>query len=122
MARNESQVFKATTLSKIFAEYLAIKYFWKRIHENDILNDSKCVLEKLGLLYGCWSLDKHLVYFYEGNYASGSSMAKLNKDAILNLCKVLKPDIVTVIDSLAPPDYVVNSVIARSDGDVSIHS
>lgn len=90
------------------------------IHETNPPRDSVPVLETLGLLFALWSLDKHLIYFYEGNYASGPSMTTLNKEGILQLCKVLKPDIVTVIDSLAPPDYVVNSVLGRSDGNVRI--
>lgn len=121
VARNDSQVYKASVLSKAFAEYLAIKYYWKRIHERgDVPNDSINALEMLGILFGLWSLDKHLVYFYEGNYTIDSTMVKLNKDAILYTCTVLKPDVVTIIDSLSPPDYVVNSVLARADGNVSI--
>lgn len=119
MARNKSQVYCAAVLSKAFAEYLAIKYYWKRIHENDVEANMVPVLEKLSLLYGLWSLDKHLIYFYQGNHAQTPLLAELTKEAILNMCHVLKPDIVTIIDALAPPDFVVNSVLGKSDGKVS---
>lgn len=79
------------------------------------------VLENLSLLYGLWSLDKHLIYFYQGNYARTPSMAQLTKESVLHMCHVLKPDIVTIIDALAPPDFVVNSVLGKSDGKLYQH-
>lgn len=42
------------------------------------------------------------------------------KDGILHLCDVLKPDFMGVIDAMAPPDYVVDSVLGRSDGKVGV--
>lgn len=76
------------------------------------------VLEKLGMMYGLWCLDKHLVFFYQGNFASGPALIKLIKDGVLYLCKTLKPDVIGVIDALAPPDFALNSVLGKADGKV----
>lgn len=71
-----------------------------------------------GALYGLSCLDKHLIYFYQGGYASGPSFSEDVKNMILKLCKDLKADSVSIIDGLAPNDYVVNSVLGKSDGQV----
>jgi acyl-CoA oxidase len=56
--------------------------------------------------------------FDTGGYASDSSLADLVKEGILQMCSQLKPEAVAVADSLAPPDFVLNSVIGKSDGKV----
>ncbi|PSN39168.1 Peroxisomal acyl-coenzyme A oxidase 3 [Blattella germanica] len=93
----------------------ALSYFWKKCNET-VDWSIKSVLVKLHLLYGLWGLDKHLTYFYLGGYAVGPSMAELVKEGILKLCDQLKPEAVAVVDALAPPDFVLNSVIGKSDG------
>lgn len=118
VARNNVQVYRASVLSKVYAEYTAIRYYWRRIHEIDVEDSLVPILEKLGILYGLWSLDKHLIFFYEGNFTSGPLLVQSIKEAILFLCAEMKPDIISVIDSLAPPDFVVNSILGKADGKV----
>ncbi|XP_028130693.1 peroxisomal acyl-coenzyme A oxidase 3 isoform X1 [Diabrotica virgifera virgifera] len=113
-ARNESQVYRAALLSKAYGEYTALSYFWEKVSKAD--KTLQAVLHNLGLLYGLSCLDKNLVYFYQGEYTRGPEFSQNIKEAILDLCKHLKPDALTVIDGLAPPDYVVHSVLATSDG------
>lgn len=117
-ARNNSQVFKAAVLSRVYAEFLAFSHFWQRTHTPDIDDSSKVVLEKLGYLYALTCLDKHLVYFYQGGFALSPAFASLIKDNIIYMGDVLKPDIIGVVDALAPPDYALNSVLGRADGKV----
>lgn len=45
-------------------------------------------------------------------------MAEFVKENILILCGELKPEAVTIADALAPPDFVLNSVLGMSDGKV----
>lgn len=45
-------------------------------------------------------------------------MADLVKQNILTLCAELKPEAVAIADALAPPDFVLNSVLGMSDGKV----
>jgi hypothetical protein len=56
--------------------------------------------------------------FDSGGYATDSSLADLVREGILQMCSQLKPEAVAVADSLAPPDFVLNSVIGKSDGKV----
>lgn len=46
-------------------------------------------------------------------------MAKDVKRGILEVCEELKPNILAIVDSLAPPDFVVNSILGNADGEVS---
>ena len=64
-------------------------------------------------------LEKHLVIFYQGGYFSGNGEpATLIRDTILELCRELKDEAVGLIDAIAPPDYVLNSILGCSTGNV----
>ena len=76
------------------------------------------VLTRLGLLYGLWSLDAHSSTLYEAGYYIGPEPNRLVRKAILQLCSDLKPDAVALVDAIAPPDFVLNSVLGRSDGNI----
>lgn len=45
-------------------------------------------------------------------------MGDLVQEACQFVCSKLKPDIVSVIDSIAHPDSVIKSILGRSDGKV----
>lgn len=52
---------------------------------------------------------------------SGSDPAFLIREAILSLCDEIKPDAVALADVIAPPDFVLNSAIGKSDGQVNTY-
>ncbi|KAH9629259.1 hypothetical protein HF086_008341 [Spodoptera exigua] len=103
-ARARSQVYKWRELTKSYAEYLAIIFFLESMDKKE--DGLKPVLHKLFCLYGLWSLDQHL----------GESLARLLREAILELCGDLKGEVVSIVDALAPTDFVLNSVLGKSDG------
>nr|XP_049695474.1 peroxisomal acyl-coenzyme A oxidase 3 isoform X1 [Helicoverpa armigera] len=115
-ARAKSQVYKWRDLTKTYAEYLAIIFFLESLDKKE--KSLQPVLNKLFCLYGLWSLDQHLVELYQGGYSQGESLARLLRDAILELCSELKGEIVSVVDALAPTDFVLNSVLGKSDGNL----
>lgn len=115
-ARNNAQVFRARTLSVVYAENNALTYFWRRCISQDLDSAIQTVMRKLHILYGLWCIEKHLTLFYQGGFASDSRLADLVKEGILQMCSQLKPEAVAVADSLAPPDFVLKSVIGKSDG------
>lgn len=117
-ARNKTQVYKCALISRAYSELVALKYFWMAADRLANNRELKTVLDKLGVLYGLSCLDQHLIYFYEGGYARDKSLAKMVKDGVLQMCTTLKPDIIGVVDALAPPDFVVNSVLGNADGEV----
>ncbi|KAF5278463.1 hypothetical protein FQA39_LY05952 [Lamprigera yunnana] len=116
IARNNSQVYKAAVLSRVYGEFVVFTYYWRRIHEADVKENLKSVLETIGLLYGLSNLDKHLVYLYQGRYDNGNLLAELVKDSILNLCEEVKQFAIPLVDALAPPDFILSSILGRSDG------
>lgn len=78
------------------------------------------VLLKLFALYALFSLDKyHLGTVYQGGILNGTDLTTLLQESILRLCSELKNDAVSLVDVLAPPDFVLNSVLGASDGQVS---
>ncbi|XP_075969978.1 peroxisomal acyl-coenzyme A oxidase 3 [Anticarsia gemmatalis] len=113
-ARAKSQVYKWKELTKVYAEYLVIMFSLESLDKKE--ESLKPVLTKLFCLYGLWSLDQHLVELYQGGYAQGESLARLVREAVLELCGALKHDVVSVVDALAPTDFVLNSVLGKSDG------
>jgi acyl-CoA oxidase len=76
-------------------------------------------LEKIYNIYAFWCLDKHLATFYQGTYASGPKFSDYIRTELLRNCAELKDAAVSIADALAPPDWVLNSVLGRSDGKVS---
>lgn len=45
-------------------------------------------------------------------------MSEYISEAILLLCSKLKDEAVSLVDALSPPDFILNSVLAQSDGKV----
>lgn len=80
----------------------------------------KRVLRNICTLYGLWSLEKHVPTLYQGEYLRGPEAVFLIQDSVLKLCGDLKDDAVSLIDVVAPPDFILNSVLGASDGKVNI--
>lgn len=116
LIRNQSQVYKARTLSLVFAEFLILTYFIKKC--KSCSPDVRPVLCKLFNLYGLWSLHKHLAVIYQGGYCEGPSFGEGLSEAVLRLCSELKPEVVSLTDAIAPPDFVLNSILGCSDGKI----
>ncbi|KAF4530544.1 hypothetical protein B566_EDAN016997 [Ephemera danica] len=117
-ARNDSQVFHARTLSLAYIEHFCMLYFWKQANAEGVDPELKPVMTKLCTLFGLWSVEKHLGTLYEGGFATGPAATQLIRKAILQLCSELKPDAVALADALAPPDFILNSALGKSDGEV----
>ncbi|CAL1271313.1 unnamed protein product [Larinioides sclopetarius] len=115
VARCNSQVYNCHTLSIAFYQLVALKRFSKLISEQDDPS-MKLILIKLGRLYGLWSIDKHLPILYAGGYISGNIPNDAIKENVINLCSVLKDQAVSLVDVFAPPDFILNSALGKSDG------
>ncbi|XP_050545709.1 peroxisomal acyl-coenzyme A oxidase 3-like isoform X3 [Daktulosphaira vitifoliae] len=116
--RNESQMFYARDLSIVFAEYLILKQFIETTSSTDLDDTHRIILHKLASLYGFWSIEKHLSLMYEGGYISGPLASMIIKESIIDLCSNLKNESVTLADALAPPDFILNSVLGASNGKI----
>lgn len=117
-AKNDTQTFFAKTLSLAFIEHFILLNFLSHITIDGLDPCIKAVLLKLCSLYGACSLERHLATLYQGGYTVGPEPAQLIRDGILDLFSKLKPEAVALVDVLAPPDFVLNSVLGKSDGKV----
>lgn len=104
----------------LFQHYI-LKIFIEKTKEAPT-PEIKHILTQLISLYGLWSLEKHLSTLYKGGYVTGDKSAILIQETILKLCNDLKNDAVSLIDAIAMPDCVLNSVLGNSDGLVCIFS
>lgn len=119
-ARNSTQVYKARDLSRAYAEYYALKSFQHRLTQHDVADELKPVLNLILVIYSLWCLEKHLPTFYQGCFATNHKFADVIRSKLLASCAELKDSAVSIVDSLAPPDFALNSVLGKSDGLVSI--
>lgn len=70
-------------------------------------------------MYGANLVTKYFSHFYEGGFISGPEPAELYKQGILNLLPILKDEAAALVDAIAPPDFILNSALGMSDGNVS---
>ncbi|KAK6637955.1 hypothetical protein RUM44_008378 [Polyplax serrata] len=95
-----------------FLQHYVLLVCWKKIQEADSAFASEVVVfERLISLFGLHHLQQHLSDFYEGGFTEGGTLSVLIKKAILKLCHLIKPDTVSLIDAIAPPDFILNSAI-----------
>ncbi|XKL67685.1 hypothetical protein PGB90_003176 [Kerria lacca] len=121
-AKNETQVFYAKPLSLAFIEhFILLSCFQFTLKNATNQPEEQRILMILIPLYGIWSLEKHLSFFYQGNYFKHGNSSLLFKEAIIQLCARLKSEAVTLADAVAPPDFIMNSVLGYSDGEVYKH-
>ena len=66
-------------------------------------------------------LEKHTAIFYQGGYFTGPKSDRpvsLIRETILRLCSEMKSEAVSLVDAMAPPDFVLNSALGDSTGEV----
>lgn len=118
-ARNDSQVYFCRTLAIVTLEHHVISRVKGFVFE-ETPEDLKPIFSKLLTLFASWRLEKHLSTLYEGGYCSGKTLANGLRRTILDLCLILKNDSASLVDVIAPPDFVLNSPIGSSNGEVNI--
>lgn len=64
---------------------------------------------------------RRMLFNSVGGYLTGSQPPQIIREAILRLCIELKDQSVSLADAVAPTDFVLNSPIGKSDGEVSFH-
>ncbi|KAB0795335.1 hypothetical protein PPYR_12174 [Photinus pyralis] len=115
--KNNSQVYYCRALATAYILTFYIDRF-RQIISNTADIATKTVLIKLLSLYGVWNLHNYVHYFYQGGFAIGAEFGHMIENVILKLCMDLKDDIVALVDAIAPPDFLLNSVFGHSDGHI----
>uniref|UniRef100_A0A8C9Q014 Acyl-coenzyme A oxidase n=1 Tax=Spermophilus dauricus TaxID=99837 RepID=A0A8C9Q014_SPEDA len=116
-ARNNSQVYHCRSLALVFLELTVVQRFHAYTHGPGVPSSLRAVLGRLSALYALWSLSRHTALLYRGGYLSDKHSGTQMESAILDLCTQLKDDAVALVDVIAPPDFVLDSPIARADGE-----
>lgn len=120
-ARNESQSFFARTLSIVYGERVLIfvaDKFLKNLEDGS----EKIALKRLVSLYGANVLLKYSGIFYQGGYfTQASNPLDLLQQGVLESLPLIKTDAISLVDAIAPPDFVLNSPLGMSDGEVYKH-
>ena len=120
-AKNENQFFLARTLSLTFIQMVMLQRFVEYL-EGPQLNDSeKKVINMLAAIYGLWNLEKHLGHLFQFEILINKAQISKIHQTLLGLCKTLTSEAVALVDVLAPPDFILNSVLGNSDGDIYKH-
>lgn len=82
----------------------------------------KVALTRLVSLFGANVVIKHVGVFYQGGYfAKTANALELLQQGVLDLLPLITVDSVALIDAIAPPDFVLNSPLGMSDGEVYKH-
>uniref|UniRef100_A0A1B6BYV6 Acyl-coenzyme A oxidase n=1 Tax=Clastoptera arizonana TaxID=38151 RepID=A0A1B6BYV6_9HEMI len=115
-AKNQTQVFRAHTLALVFSQSNILRYFWE--HCQSVEKNLRLILEKLYYLFALWCIHKNMVLLYQGGYCEGPLLANLICEAILKLCTDLCNEVVSLVDVISPPDFILNSIIGLSDGNL----
>ena len=124
-AKNLSQVYYLRSLAIAYFEQNCLQRFINFLNEQEQDTPAEVVdvLQKLGQLYGLWSLEKHLPTLYDANYFKeykGKPSVEL-RQSILLLCEQLKDNLVALVDAIAPHDFILNSSLGYSDGQIYHH-
>lgn len=78
------------------------------------------MLNQVHMLFSLWILEKHLAELLGGGFLISGSLLPIRQRQ-LQILKSLKNEAVALVDVLAPPDWVLNSCLAFSDGRVYEH-
>lgn len=119
--RNDSQALNAITLSLVYGERMVFKKFYERVLEWEDIPDERAAVLKLVSLFGLEIIRKYLSVLYEGGFLVGAHPTKLYQDAILQLLPEIKRNAISLVDTIAPPDFLINSPLGMSDGNVYKH-
>ncbi|XP_065054901.1 peroxisomal acyl-coenzyme A oxidase 3-like [Rhopilema esculentum] len=115
-AKNDSQVYYCRTLAMAFIEHVAIERFYKKVYQTEVPQSVSKVIRNIYMLYGLWSLEKHLATLFQGGFFKNGNETMKLREEILQLCSKLRPDAVTLVDTFAPPDWVLQAPIGLSNG------
>lgn len=119
--RNDSQALSAITLSLIYGDRMLFKVFYEKVASwSDTPNERNAVM-RLVSLFGLQIVLKYLSVLYEGGFISGAEPTRLYQEAVLGLLPVIKRDAIGLVDTIAPPDFLLNSPLGMSDGNIYKH-
>lgn len=119
--RNESQALYAITLSCIYGQRMVFKKFYETVLEWTDIPSEQSAMMQLVSLFGLEMIRKYLGILYEAGFISGAEPTQIVQNAILLLLPEIKINAISLVDAMAPPDFLLNSPLGMSDGNVYKH-
>lgn len=118
-ARNQTQVYLARTLSLAYVTQVVVLWFKESIDEAE--RELRPVMYRLCALFALTQLEKYIPYLVQGGLISEGSFVSASHMHIKRICRELLPDAVALVDSMAPPDFILQSALGNADGQVYQH-
>ncbi|KAG5667018.1 hypothetical protein PVAND_015020 [Polypedilum vanderplanki] len=120
--RNNSQVFHANCLAIAYGHRQIYSTFLNEIQNLPNSSSEREILTKLLSMFGAnLILTTYMNVLYEGSFITNVHANELLQTGILQLLPVIKDEAVALVDAIAPPDFIVNSPLGMSDGEVYKH-
>jgi len=115
-AKNDSQAYYYRPLSIAYAEAATLRRMIHLVDDPNIAPQLRIVLKRLAALFGAFHLEKHASVLSRGYFQPACTLTL--QCAVEQLCTQLKPDAVALVDAIAPTDFILNSALGRSDGQI----
>lgn len=104
-----------------FLQHCIILTCYKSLQDPKWKSNERQILMDMCSLFGAVLLEKRLGDLYAGGFASPkSNLDGFLREGIIKSCKKLVDNAVALVDVFAPPDFILNSVLGMSDGEVCI--
>jgi len=112
--RCRTQWHLARTLSLAFIRAVVLDRFLQFAEEHSPIHP---VLNTIATLYAAWSLELHEGDLVVHGVLEPHSLASVRAEVLFQ-CEALAPESVLLTDVLAPPDFILNSALGHSSGDI----
>ncbi|GAB0095268.1 Acyl-CoA oxidase [Sergentomyia squamirostris] len=116
--RHKIQVFNAIPLALIYGHRMIFQTFYQFILNINEATAEKNVLMKLLSLYGSHVIIQNMEHLQKGGFVSNASESDAYQEAFLHLLEDIKDDAVALVDAIAPPDFIINSPLGMSNGEI----
>jgi acyl-CoA oxidase len=104
-------------LSRAYSQSMLVDSFLEGIQNANISAVTKSVLEDLYRLFALYTMDAEAREFQKSGAVSAEMLDSLPQ-RVLELMERIRPHAVRLVDSLAIPDYLLDSALGRYDGRV----
>ncbi|KAG5668840.1 hypothetical protein PVAND_016762 [Polypedilum vanderplanki] len=121
-ARNNSQVFHANLLAVAYAHRQIYVTFLAEVQKLPDSSPEQEILTKLLSMFGANLISTfYMNVLYESGFVTSINACELLQTGILQLLPIIKDQSIALVDAIAPPDYILNSPLGMSDGEVYKH-
>ena len=120
---NQTQVFHLNDLAKAYGEIFIVNQFYEFFNskmykdQSNYGNDSAECMDLLFKLYCYNKINQDLGTFRENDFLTSEDGARI-RELLCETCSKLKRHVVSLVDTFAPSEPLMDSMIARGEGDL----